>query len=164
MGIPRPGDPARMPRRIGFTCGAMDLCHAGHVLMLAECKEVCDYLIVGLHTDPSIDRPEKNKPVMSVEERRIILEGIKYVDEIVEYDTEADLYEFLKQNQNRIDVRILGSDWCGKAYTGHDLSIDVYFNGRDHGYSTTELRRRILEAEMPHNMRPSYTLASGSRS
>lgn len=132
----------------GFTCGAFDLCHAGHVLVFKECKQVCDYLIVGLQTDPSIDRPEKNKPVMSVEERRIILSAIKYVDEIVVYDTEADLYKLLKENKLGIDIRIIGTDWKDKPYTGYDLPIPMYFNTRDHLFSTSELRRRIYEQEL----------------
>lgn len=115
--------------------------------MFKEAKEVCDYLIVGLHSDPSIDRPEKNKPVMSLEERRIILEGIKYIDEIFEYATEAELYGILKENKYGFDVRIIGADWKGKPYTGHDLPIKVYFNSRDHGFSTTALREKIYEAE-----------------
>ncbi len=131
----------------GFTCGAFDLCHAGHILVFKECKQVCDYLIVGLQSDPSIDRPEKNKPVMSVEERKIILGAIRYVDEIVTYDTEAELYEMLKKNKLGIDVRIIGTDWKGKPYTGHDLPIPMYFNSRDHSFSTSELRRRIYEQE-----------------
>jgi glycerol-3-phosphate cytidylyltransferase len=85
-------------KKVGVTVGAFDLCHAGHILMFKECKEVCDYLIVGLHSDPTIDRPGKNKPVMSFKERRIILESIKYIDEIFEYDTETQLYEVLKKN------------------------------------------------------------------
>ena len=138
----------RNGKKVGMTVGAFDLCHAGHVLMFKECKEVCDYLIVGLHSDPTFDRPEKNKPVMSLEERRIILQAIKYIDEIFEYDTEAQLYEVLKKNDLGIDIRIIGADWRGKAYTGHDLPIKMYFNERNHGYSTTALRRRIYEAEM----------------
>lgn len=134
-------------KKVGVTVGAFDLCHAGHILMFKEAREICEYLIVGLHTDPSIDRPEKNKPIMSVEERRIILEGIKYIDEIFEYDTEAELYEILKKNEQGFDVRIIGADWKGKPYTGHDLPIEMYFNTRDHGFSSTELRRRIYEAE-----------------
>lgn len=131
----------------GFTCGAFDLCHAGHVLMFQECKEVCDYLIVGLHSDPSLDRPWKNKPIMSLEERLIILNGIKYIDEIVVYDTEVDLYKLLKENKLGINIRIIGADWKDKSFTGYDLPIENYFNTRDHGYSTSELRRRIYEEE-----------------
>ncbi len=134
-------------KKVGVTVGAFDLCHAGHILMFKEAREVCDYLIVGLHTDPSIDRPEKNKPIMSVEERRIILEGIKYIDELFEYDTETQLYDILKENKYGFDTRIIGADWKGKPYTGHDLPLEIYFNTRDHGFSTTELRRRIYEIE-----------------
>ncbi|TSC86490.1 MAG: glycerol-3-phosphate cytidylyltransferase [Parcubacteria group bacterium Gr01-1014_8] len=131
----------------GFTAGAFDLCHAGHMLVFQECKKVCDYLIVGLQSDPSLDRPEKNKPVMSLEERKIILESVKYVDEVVVYDREADLYNLLKENKLGIDIRIVGADWKGKEFTGHDLPIPVHFNTRDHGFSTSELRRRVYEQE-----------------
>ena len=134
-------------KKVGVTVGAFDLCHAGHILMFKEAKEVCDYLVVGLHSDPTIDRPEKHKPIMSLEERKIILQAIKYIDEIFEYDTEAQLYEILKKNELGIDIRIIGVDWKGKAYTGYDLPIEMYFNTRDHGFSTTELRRRIYEGE-----------------
>lgn len=127
--------------RIGFTCGSFDLLHAGHCLMLEEASQQCDFLIVGLQTDPSIDRPEKNKPVQALEERLIQLRAIKYIGRIVCYDTEADLYDLLQELSP--DVRILGADWEGKEYTGHDLDIPVYFNRRDHDYSTTELRLRI---------------------
>lgn len=134
-------------KKVGVTVGAFDLCHAGHILVFKEAKTVCDYLIVGLQSDPTIDRPEKNKPVMSLEERKIILESIKYIDQIFVYDTEEGLYDILKKNEFGIDVRIIGSDWKGKNYTGHDLPIEMYFNTRDHGFSTTALRRRIYEAE-----------------
>lgn len=135
-------------KKIGFTAGAFDLCHAGHMLMFEEAKTECDYLIVGLHSDPTIDRPGiKNKPIMSLKERMIILKGVRYIDEIVTYDTEADLYALLKENTLNIDVRILGVEYKGKQYTGHDLPMPVYFNTRDHGFSTTELRERVYEAE-----------------
>jgi glycerol-3-phosphate cytidylyltransferase len=134
-------------KKVGVTVGAFDLCHAGHMLVFKEAKSVCDYLIVGLHSDPALDRPEKNKPIMSLEERRIILESIKYIDEIFEYDTEAQLYDILKKNEYGFDVRIIGADWKGKEYTGHDLPLEMYFNTRDHGFSTTALRERIYEAE-----------------
>jgi glycerol-3-phosphate cytidylyltransferase len=129
----------------GFTCGAFDLCHAGHVLMFKECKEVCDYMIVGLHSDPSLDRTEKNKPIMSLEERLTILNSIKYIDEVVVYDTEEDLYKLLKENKLGINIRIIGADWKDKHFTGYDLPIENYFNTRDHCYSTSELRSRIYE-------------------
>jgi glycerol-3-phosphate cytidylyltransferase len=133
----------------GFTCGAFDLVHAGHVLMFKECREQCDFLIIGLHSDPSIDRPEKNKPIMSLEERKIILESIKYIDEIVVYDTEADLLNILTENKLGIDVRFVGADWQKnpRGITGPDLPIPVIYNSRDHGYSTTELRNRIYLEE-----------------
>ena len=122
------------------------------MLMFAEAKEQCDHLIVGLHTDPALDRPDtKNKPIMSVEERRLILEGVRYIDEIVTYDTEADLYKLLEDNKLGIDVRILGAEYKDKPFTGRDLPMPVHFNTRDHGYSTTELRKRVYEAEKAKN-------------
>jgi len=142
------GSNMRDGKKIGFTAGAFDLCHAGHMLMFEEAKEQCDYLIVGLHSDPSIDRKGlKNKPIMSVEERMIILKGVKYIDEIVTYDTEARLLKLLTENTLGIDVRILGVEYKDKPYTGRDLPLPVYYNTRDHGYSTTELRKRVYEAE-----------------
>tara|TARA_B110000211_G_scaffold73268_1_gene85139 strand:- start:120 stop:533 length:414 start_codon:yes stop_codon:yes gene_type:complete len=127
----------------GFTCGTMDLLHAGHILMLKEVKKQCHYLVVGLHTDPTIDRPEKNKPIQSIEERRIQLEAVKYVDEIVEYDTEEDLVKLLKEISP--EVRFVGEDWKDNPnLTGIDLPIKIVFNTRDHNYSSTELRDRIL--------------------
>jgi len=137
----------RNGKKVGITVGAFDLCHAGHILTFKECKTVCDYLIIGLQSDPTIDRPEKNKPVMSLEEREIILNAIKYVDEVVVYDTESQLYDLLKKNDLGIDIRIIGMDWKGKEYTGHDLPMPVYFNSRAHSFSTTQLRNRIYEAE-----------------
>ena len=139
-------------KKVGFTAGAFDLCHAGHMLMFEEAKTVCDYLIVGLHSDPTTDRPGiKNRPIMSVKEREIILRGIKYIDEIVKYDTEADLLRILTENTLRIDIRILGSEYKDKPYTGRELPLPVYYNSRDHGWSTTELRKRIYEAEKMKN-------------
>jgi len=135
-------------KRVGFTAGAFDLCHAGHILMFEEAKTQCDYLIVGLHSDPTIDRAGvKNKPIMSVEERMIILKGIKYIDEIVTYNTEADLLKILTENSLGIDVRILGVEYKEKPYTGRGLPVEIYYNTRDHGYSTTELRERVYQAE-----------------
>ena len=132
-------------KTVGFTCGAFDLLHTGHALMLKECKDHCDYLIVGLQRDPNVDRPEKNKPVQSYEERDIMLSSIKWVDEIVHYDTEEELGHLLRSLP--IDIRIIGSDWKGKEYTGHELRIPVVFNSRDHGYSTSNLRERVYKAE-----------------
>lgn len=135
-------------KKVGFTAGAFDLCHAGHILMFEEAKEQCDHLIVGLHSDPSLDRPgTKNKPIMSVAERMIILKSIRYIDEIVVYDTEADLLNILTENTLGIDVRVLGVEYKDNQYTGRDLPLPVYYNTRDHGFSTTELRGRVYEAE-----------------
>ena len=130
-----------MKKVIGFTCGSFDLIHPGHIFMFKECKKVCNYLIVGLQTDPTIDRPEKNKPVQTVEERKIILESIKYIDKILIYKTEGELYELLKKLNP--DIRIIGSDWKGKKYTGWDLPIKIYFNSRNHNWSSSELKERI---------------------
>ncbi len=131
----------------GFTAGAFDLTHAGHYLMFKECREQCDYLIVGLQIDPSVDRPEKHKPVQSVEERMIQLEACKYIDEIIQYRTEKDLYHLLHDlyNKNSIDVRFMGEDWKEKANYSRDLlpEIIVVYNSRDHDYSSSNLRNRV---------------------
>ena len=135
---------------IGFTAGAMDLLHAGHILMLKEAKQHCDWLIVGLHTDPTIDRPSKNKPIQSLEERRIQLQGCQYIDEIAEYDTELQLMKLLNDLSDRYKdslVRIIGADYIDKDFTGKDLGIKTIFNSRNHNYSSSELRRRIQQAE-----------------
>ena len=127
---------------IGFTCSCFDLLHAGHIIMLQYAKARCDKLIVGLQTDPTTDRPEKNKPIQSLEERRIQLEAVKYVDEIFTYDTEEELYK--KLLDIKPDVRILGSDYIGKSFTGDDLDIKIYYHDRNHNYSTTNLRKKIV--------------------
>ena len=128
---------------IGFTCSCFDLLHAGHILMLKDAKEQCDYLIVGLQTDPTLDRPEKNKPIQSLEERKIQLEAVKYVDEILKYNTEKELFEILRML--RPDVRILGSDYEGKYFTGTELNIPIYYHKRNHNYSSSNLRQKILK-------------------
>ncbi len=130
---------------IGFTCGAFDLLHAGHLLMLKQVAEMCDYVVVGLQSDPSIDRPHKSRPVESIEERLIRLEACRYVDEIVEYETEKQLYDYLRQHPEY--VRFLGADWQGKEFTGYDLPNQCIFTSRDHGFSSTSLRGRIDEKE-----------------
>ena len=128
---------------IGFTCSCFDLLHAGHILMLRDAKRHCDKLIVGLQTDPTIDRPDtKNKPIQSLEERQIQLEAVRYVDEVFTYDTEEDLYKKLLDINP--DVRILGSDYIGKSFTGDDLDIKIYYHDRNHNYSTTNLRKKIV--------------------
>ena len=132
--------------KIGFTCSCFDLLHAGHILMLKDAKQQCDKLIVGLQTDPTLDRPEKNKPIQTYEERLIQLEAVKYVDEIIKYETEEELYQLLKVLKP--DIRILGSDHEGdKYYTGIELNIPVYFHKRNHDYSTTNLRNKIYEVQ-----------------
>lgn len=128
---------------VGFTCGSFDLCHTGHFLMFEDCKKDCDYLIVGLHTDPSTDRSTKNKPIQTVFERNVALRSCKYIDEIVIYETEAQLLQLL--HTMKIDYRFIGEDWRDKPFTGHDLPISVIYTSRDHDYSTTNLRKRIIE-------------------
>ena len=132
--------------KVGFTCGAFDLLHAGHAMMLKEAREQCDFLIVAVQTDPSIDRPEKNKPVQSYKERITMVESIRYVDQVRTYSTESQLVNLLKSINP--DVRIVGADWKGKEFTGHELDIEVYFNSRDHGWSTSDLRDRVYKAEL----------------
>jgi len=132
-------------KEIGFTCSSFDLLHAGHVAMLAEARSYCDYLIAGLQIDPTIDRPEKNFPVQSIVERQIQLAGVRYVDEIIVYNTERDLENLLKILP--ITMRILGVEYREKEFTGKQLCIDrgikIQFNSREHDYSTSELRKRI---------------------
>jgi glycerol-3-phosphate cytidylyltransferase len=132
--------------KIGFTCSTFDLFHAGHLLMLEEAKKQCDYLIVGLQTDPTIDRPtEKNKPVQSVFERFIQVEACKYVDKVIPYATEKELADILLSYP--IDVRILGEEYMQRPFTGDNLGMELYFNKRRHSFSTTELRNRVVAAE-----------------
>ena len=135
--------------KIGITFSAFDLLHAGHIKMLEDAKRQCDYLICGLQTDPTLDRPEKNKPAQSVVERYIQLEGCKYVDQIVPYATEQDLEDILKAF--KIDVRILGEEYQDKNFTGRayceEKGIILYYNSRDHRFSTTRLRTNAAEFE-----------------
>lgn len=143
--------------KIGFTCSSFDLCHAGHMLLFKEAKQHCDYLIVGLQDDPSVDNSInmkyrgklKNKPIMSLEERKIILEGIKYIDEIFIYRDEEDLYKNIERlaKEGLYQIRFIGEDYKGRHYTGDDIPHEIYYVSRDHGYSTTELRSRVYEAE-----------------
>jgi len=113
--------------------------------MLKEAKSVCDYLIVGLQTDPSMDRDYKNRPIQSIRERMIQISAVKYVDEVMVYETEEELYKLL--SDLKPDIRILGADHEGKEFTGHDLEIELYFNSRNHKWSSSELRKRIAEHE-----------------
>lgn len=127
--------------RIGFTCSAFDLLHSGHVVMLQEAKEQCDYLIVGLQTNPQLDRPEKRKPLQSILERYLQLNACKYIDKIIPYDTEEDLENLLTILP--IDVRIIGQEYTHKNFTGKQLDIPIYYNKRGHNYSSTSLRERM---------------------
>ena len=133
--------------KVGFTCSTFDLCHAGHIVMLRECKQICDYLIVGLQVDPSKDREEKTSPSQTLVERYVQLSAIKYIDEIVPYETEKDLEDIL--NMYRINIRILGEEYREKDFTGKDIckkrGIDLHFNKRDHRFSSTDLRMRIVQ-------------------
>ena len=133
--------------KVGFTCSTFDLLHAGHVIMLREAKEQCDYLLVGLQVDPSMDRKEKNCPVQTIVERYTQLKAVGYVDEIIPYGTEKALEDILQMYH--IDVRILGEEYRDKDFTGKDIcrsrDIDLHFNKRDHRFSTTDLRRRVCD-------------------
>jgi len=144
--------------KIGFTCSTFDLFHAGHLLMLEEAKKQCDYLIIGLQTDPTIDRPtEKNKPVQGVFERFVQLEACKYVDKVIPYATEKELVDILLSYP--INVRILGEEYRDKDFTGRweceTHNIELYFNRREHSFSTTQLRNRVVAAEVEKKLRES---------
>ena len=135
--------------KVGITFSAFDLLHAGHIKMLEEAKRQCDYLICGLQTDPTIDRPEKNKPVQTVVERYIQLKACVFVDEVVPYATEQDLEDILRSF--KIDVRILGDEYKNKNFTGRayceEKGIELYFNTRDHRFSSSGLRKEVAEKE-----------------
>jgi len=142
---------------VGFTCSTFDLLHAGHILMLAECKQVCDYLIVGVQSDPTIDRPgTKNKPVQSIVERYVQLSAVKFVDEIIVYNTEKDLEDMLMFLP--IGVRIIGEEYKDKDFTGkqicEDRGIKIWFNSRTHRFSSSELRQRTYQSEMAKSLKP----------
>ena len=130
---------------VGFTCSAFDLLHAGHVAMLRECKQHCNFLIVGLHVDPTVDRPSKNKPVQSVYERYMQLKGCQYVDAIIPYETEEDLINIMAIEP--IDIRFVGVEYKDTYITGQDIcekrGINIMYNERYHMYSSTELRSRL---------------------
>ena len=133
--------------KVGFTCGVFDLFHAGHVLMLKECKEHCDYLIVALNTAENIDpeiNPGKQKPIFSLEERKLIMESCKYVDEVMSYNTESELLSILKEKA--INIRFLGADYKNKAITGGELDMELYFTNREHGLSTSLYKQKIIHA------------------
>lgn len=135
--------------KTGITFSTFDLLHAGHILMLKEAKSVCDYLICGLHVDPQIERPNKNKPIQSLVERYIQLSSVKYVDEIIPYNYEKDLHDILLGYP--INIRIIGADYENIEFSGKDIcqskDIEIYYNKRSHDFSSTELRQRISQAE-----------------
>lgn len=133
-------------RIVGFVASCFDLFHAGHIMMLKESKQQCDYLIVGLQVDPTIDRPEKNRPVQSIFERFTQVNACKYVDEIVIYSTEKDLMDVLQSYP--INIRIIGEEYMHKSFTGKELPIELYYNKRRHSFSTSELRQRVVEHEI----------------
>ena len=137
-------------KKIGITFSTFDMLHAGHIAMLAEAKNHCDYLICGLQTDPTINRPDtKNAPVQSIVERQIQLAACRYVDEVVVYQTEQDLVDLLLILP--LDVRILGVEYQDKEFSGqhecYQRNIEIIFNGRDHSFSSSSLRKRVVEAE-----------------
>ena len=131
--------------KIGFTCSSFDLLHTGHIMMLKECRDNCDKLVVGLQTDPTVDRPNKNKPIQSYFERYIQVEAVKYIDSICPYVTEEDLVKLICHVNP--DIRFIGEDWKGKEFTGYNLGVKVFYNRR-YGYSTTSLRQKIFNNEL----------------
>ena len=135
--------------KVGITFSTFDLFHAGHVKMLEEAKSKCEYLIVGLQLDPSIDRPEKNKPTQSIIERYVQLRACKYIDEVIPYVTESDLIDIL--SSFKIDIRIIGEEYTGKTFTGKEYckkkGIEIYFNKREHRFSSSALRKQISKSE-----------------
>jgi glycerol-3-phosphate cytidylyltransferase len=135
--------------KIGFTASTFDLLHAGHISMLREAKEQCDYLICGLQVDPSVDRINKNSPIQTIVERQVQLSAVKYVDEIIVYRTEQDLEDILQMFH--IDVRILGDEYRDQDFTGKDIckkrGIQLYFNKRDHRFSTSALRWQVVKEQ-----------------
>jgi len=135
--------------KIGFTASTFDLLHAGHISMLREAKEHCDYLICGLQVDPSVDRANKNSPIQTIVERQVQLSAVKYVDEIVVYRTEQDLEDILEMFH--IDIRVLGDEYRDQDFTGKDIckkrGIQLYFNKRDHRFSTSALRKQVVDKQ-----------------
>ncbi len=130
--------------KTGFTCGSFDLLHAGHILMLEECKQHCDFLLVGLQTDPSRDREEKQRPVQTIYERQIQLAAVRFVDSVVIYDTEADLRNLLLVEQPKI--RFVSEEYRVKPFTANDIEeIEIHYNSRRHDFSSSELRARCQE-------------------
>ena len=132
-----------MNQIVGVIAGNFDVIHPGYVYMFDECKKHCDILLLLLHEDPSIERPEKIKPILDLSERNMILSSLKQIDRIITYQTESDLYDILKTEQ--IDIRFLGDDYKDKSFTGDDLGIPIHYLDRSHGWSTTKFKKLIAE-------------------
>ncbi|HJL80395.1 MAG: adenylyltransferase/cytidyltransferase family protein [Gammaproteobacteria bacterium] len=130
--------------KVGVIAGNFDVIHPGYIYMFDECKNHCDTLLLLLHEDPSIERPEKIQPILSLEERNLILSSLKQIDRIISYQTESDLYEIL--NETKIDIRFLGDDYKDKSYTGDDLRLPIHYLDRSHGWSTTKFKKLIAES------------------
>lgn len=133
-----------MSQIVGVIAGNFDVIHPGYVYMFDECKKHCDILLLLLHDDPSIERPEKIKPILDLNERNMILSSLKQIDRIITYQIESDLYDILKTEQ--IDIRFLGDDYKDKAFTGDDLGIPIHYLDRSHGWSTTKFKKMIAES------------------
>ena len=133
-----------MSKIVGVIAGNFDVIHPGYVYMFDECKKHCDILLLLLHDDPSIERPEKIKPILDLNERNMILSSLKQIDRIITYQIESDLYDILKTEQ--IDIRFLGDDYKDKAFTGDDLGIPIHYLDRSHGWSTTKFKKMIAES------------------
>ena len=132
-----------MTFKIGVIAGNFDVIHPGYIHMFDECKNYCDTLLLLLHDDPSVERPEKIKPILSLNERTMILNSLRQIDQIITYKTESDLYEILMNK--KIDVRFLGNDYRDKSFTGNDLDIPIHYLDRSHGWSTTKFKKLIAE-------------------
>ncbi len=132
-----------MSQIVGVIAGSFDVIHPGYIYMFDECKKHCDILLLLLHDDPSIERPEKIKPILDLNERNMILSSLKQIDRIITYQIESDLYDILKTEQ--IDVRFLGDDYKDKAFTGDDLGIPIHYLDRSHGWSTTKFKKMIAK-------------------
>ena len=133
-----------MSHIVGVIAGNFDVIHPGYIHMFDECKKHCDILLLLLHDDPSIERPEKIKPILDLNERNMILSSLKQIDRIITYQIESDLYDILKSEQ--IDIRFLGDDYKNKAFTGDDLGIPIHYLDRSHGWSTTKFKKMIAES------------------
>jgi len=128
---------------VGVIAGNFDVIHPGYIHMFNECKKHCDILLLLLHSDPSVERPEKIKPILSLDERKMVLSSLNQIDQIITYQTESDLYEILKKT--KIDIRFLGDDYRDKPFTGDDLEIPIHYLDRSHGWSTTKFKKLIAD-------------------